>query len=381
MAAPTQARDYITQSINQWAPNWYRNLSDTQRARVVALSQQAFTQGIDVSQFRDWLFGGNHHTVRSWYNKWREDHGQKAYVPKAIAPPEDTGGDEGLTPEQEGLQTSLLNALKFFGFEANDLASAVAFVKDSITKGWKEDQIYWELRGQDFYKKYFPEFEMRMQNGLGIISEGEILNLRKVMREQARAFMGVEVTNDQLANLIANDISPGEFGHRLQTYKKVQDMGGPVRDLFQAQLGITLTDQDLQEFFDPDIDTAHLDRAYEDALYRGRPAFLGLGIRGQEEADLLRQFGIDTEKAYAGYERIAGEVPRFQKLEAIESNLTGLPNGNQYFNETSGNLLFKGIMLGARQLSPSSSRPWPERRLGSPGPEARLWPAPGRWGS
>lgn len=230
------------------------------------------------------------------------------------------------------------------------LGGLTEWVRQAIIEGKSYTQILRELRETDEYKAEFPEQEMRKKNGLTMMPEAEIFAYRDRARGLLREIYGWEglVSDEQISSLIGTGKSLDEFAHDLQVWKTVQDRGPEVKMLFETILGVNLSDDDMRELFDPEISTPELNRAFEDALYRGLPAMLGLGIRPEEEAEKLRAFGIDPDKAFAGYQEVAGQLPLFTKLEAINNALRGeenLPTGNEFLNETPLMDLIAGIQF------------------------------------
>jgi hypothetical protein len=161
---------------------------------------------------------------------------------------------------------------------------------------------------------------------------------------------GVDLSNDEIAAFIGTNRSLGEFNTTMTEWENFKRWGPTVRSVFEERLGERISDDRVFALLSGRIPTPELDRAFEDALYRGRPAILGIGLRPQEEAEMLRRFGIDVDQAFRGYQGIVAEMPRAERYAAIEKQIGGtsnLPaNGSALFNDTPFATLFRAIQLG-----------------------------------
>lgn len=111
-------------------------------------------------------------------------------------------------------------------------------------------------------------------------------------------------------------------------------------------LGHSFDDKDLFELFDPEISTEEWSRSYRDALYRGRPFALGLGVRSQAEADALRLLGVDPDAAFERYGQVAQNASRFDRLASIESMVAGnLPDNFGDFSKAPNSLLVRALVF------------------------------------
>jgi hypothetical protein len=223
------------------------------------------------------------------------------------------------------------------------------FIENALAEKKSLAQIVLELRQTEEYLQAYPENALRREAGYSWIPEAQIRAYRDELSRLSRFYFGYTPTRDELAQVIATNKSPAEFEHLLQVQQNVDRYGAVVQRLFMEELGYELSADRLLAFMDPERPTVELDRAFEAALNRGRPASIGLGIRPEEEAELLRQFGINPEDAFRGYQGIAAELPRTERLSAIErlidSSLADVPAGD-LFREANIGLLFNAIQLG-----------------------------------
>lgn len=237
---------------------------------------------------------------------------------------EDEGSTGGGNPVPTGPSAEQLDAFAYLtdALGAWGLSALTDWAWQSILEGKSNAMIVNELRQRPEYLAVFPENKERLANGLSFMPEGQILQYRDEAKRLSNQYFGATPTNAQIAKLVGNNISIAEYEHKLVVGKRVQDFGPAVKQLFETSIGQSLSDDDLQEFFDEEQNTEEWDRAYENARYRGQPTLLGLDQRSQTEADLLRSMGVNPDEAFGLYQNVSANAPRFEKLAQIEGGLT-----------------------------------------------------------
>ena len=250
------------------------------------------------------------------------------------------------------------------------LTDLLPFVEQALQNGWSYNRILLELRKTPEYLAAFPENGLRTEGGYSWMSEADILQYRNEAKRLANQYFGADLTKDEIANLIGSNISLAEFEHKLVVGKRVQDYGPAVKQLFETSLGISLSDENLEEFLDEEINTEEWDRAYQDARYRGQPTLLGLDIRSQDEADLLRAMGVDPDEAFSRYESVAMNTPRYQRLASLEEGITqNLPEDfGAFLKDIQNNSLVRALVFqdpeALAQLQASTARELARFRVG-----------------
>lgn len=264
--------------------------------------------------------------------------------PAGVTPDEPYDPYAGYHAGEGDIRATLTEYLNQWG-----LANLMSFVETAITQHWSVNETLVRLRETPEYKLAFPENAMRREKGLYWMSESEILAYRDEARRLARDYFGMDVSNTEIAGLIGKGTSLAQWEKRLVTWQNVERWGDIVQQVFVMELGMPLSDERLYAFFSPDIPTPDLDRAYEHSLYRGMPTLLGLGIRPEEEAEILSQFGITPEEAFKGYQGIVAEMPRMEKLAAIEQflkmNAGKYPSAQLSIEGATFDQLFRAIQL------------------------------------
>ena len=226
----------------------------------------------------------------------------------------------------------------------------MTFIETALAENMPFEQIVSELRQTPEYKAAYPENALRTANGFEWWPESQIREYRSEARRLALEYLGVsDITQDEIAGLIANNKSLGEWEKQLVTMQAFEKYGPAVKEVLSSELGFPLDDERVFAFMAAYVPTPELDRAYELALMRGQPAILGLGIRPEEEAELLRQYGINPEAAFKGYQGIIGELPRAERLTAIENeinrNASQFPNPTDIFANTPFATVFRAVQL------------------------------------
>lgn len=254
------------------------------------------------------------------------------------------------TTSPEALGADVRGLLMQFLQENGLPTSLMSFIEQAIAQSKPYSQIIVELRQTPEYLAAYPENAMRMERGFDWIPEAQIRAYRSEARRIAEAYLGITITNQEIAQLLGNDKSLAEWERMLQTWQDFERWGPTVRAVFEAELGYVLPDDRVYAFLAPFIPTPELDRAYEMSLLRARPAVLGLGVRPDEEAEILRRYGISVEQAFRGYQGIVAELPRAERLAAIEAeinrNVERFPSGTELFADTPFATLFRAIQLG-----------------------------------
>jgi hypothetical protein len=261
--------------------------------------------------------------------------------PPPIEPPQPPPGP---TPEQSQLLAQISSLLQQWSLPP----TLVSFIQSEITASKSYDEILNDLRSTAEYKAAFPENPQRIANGYSALSEQQILEYRDQAKQIAKNTLGIDVSNSEITGLISNNKSLSEWNQNLQTYKSFERYGPAVKQALSQELGYDVSDDRVFAFMSPDTPTPELDVAYEKALDRGRPAQLGLGLRPEQEADVLIAHGIDPNKAFEGYQGIASELPRQTRLAAIDAAISGAnvpDSASQALDGSTYGDLFKAIQL------------------------------------
>ncbi len=206
--------------------------------------------------------------------------------------------------------------LSFFG-----LGQMMPFVYDMIMDDVPASMILPQLRMQPEYNVRFPAQQLRLQQGLGFLSETEYIGLESNFQQIASA-AGIPdgfVDKAAITELIANDVSASEWQARVVSAERAKNQADPetVRML-----------RDMYDFAEGDITALYLDDTKTQNIVAARRELsdLGLAVRADQvlntrTADIVRQdVGKLLGRANVQEREIASTLT---PLRGLTSNLLG----------------------------------------------------------
>jgi hypothetical protein len=333
-------------------PGFWESLTDQQQSRITksAADAAAAGQGYFVVRAQVWTFP-------SWTG-WHAANPGVGAAPEGLPADEEPVVDPFIEepPPEESISfptatgPDIRQILVQF-LHDNDLPDTLmGFVNDALAQGMGATEIVARLRETPEYKAAYPENDLRKANGFAWMPESQIRAMRDEIRRLTGEISHTTLTQQEIANIIAKDKSLSEWEGQLKDYETFKRWGPTVQTVLQQELGYMIPDDRAFALISAEMSTPELDQAYERALLRAQPAVLGLGIRPEDEAELLRRYGISPEQAFKGYQGIVGELPAATRFAAIENNITqnaaSFPTGNDLFNDTPFATLFRAIQLG-----------------------------------
>jgi hypothetical protein len=137
------------------------------------------------------------------------------------APPSGGGGGGGYTPpypSRGGIYGIAAELLRTYGFNEEDIAGLVDFIKESLIMGDDAVTITQRLRERPEYERRFPAMKLRQAAGFNAISELQYLELEDAYRQTLRAAnmpVGFYDEPSDFATLIELDVSANEFQRRV----------------------------------------------------------------------------------------------------------------------------------------------------------------------
>jgi len=177
-----------------------------------------------------------------------------------------------------------------------------------------EAQLKTKIRETEVYRERFRGNEERREAGLNVYSEDRYIELENQYRYY-RGLSGMPEgfydSNDDIANFIANDVSPDEYYARInEGYSAVRNADPEVVGELQRLYGVN--DSDLAQFFlDPERTRERLKQQAQTAIIAGEARQSGLDI-GLSQAEELQRQGITQEQAQAGFQAIEQSQELFQ---------------------------------------------------------------------
>jgi len=341
MGKLAQYLDYLSQQFSEYF-TWLQEKPKALES-VKQLAQQAAAAGWTVERYLK-----NVQQLKSYTNFVSTPPGEEP-------PPEEVPPEEEVLPAPAGITledtTRDVRALLINFLTDNQLPqSLMGFIESALGQKWSYAEIVARLREQPEYLAAYPENGLRQQNGLAWWPEARIREYRDQVRRITKEYLGIppsEIANTDISHLIATGVDLGEWERRIQTHQAFLQWGPAVKQALSLELGYDVPDERAWAFMNPDIPTPELDLAYRKALMRGQPDILGMGIRPEEEANVLIKMGFSPEQAFAGYQGIASELPRTERMKMLETYING--QGNKLptnpLGEASQGLLFRAMML------------------------------------
>ena len=250
----------------------------------------------------------------------------------------------------ENIDPTVLDSLQQFLIDNELPLSLMDFVKQALIDQKPFSEVINDLRQTPEYQAAYPENKIRQDNGFSFQPEAYIRNYRDEAKRLGLQYLNYAPSNTEIANAIGKDKSLTELESFLQAQVQASKYGDTVKALFYQELGYTPSDERILAFMHPEISTPELDRAYNAARMRGQAESLGLGTRPEDEAAALLAFGLDPDKVFQNYQGIAAELPRAERLAAIEAhmhkNSAQFPSASQALKDASFGTLFRAIQFG-----------------------------------
>lgn len=204
----------------------------------------------------------------------------------------------------------------------------------------------------DAYSNRFAGNKSRIAKGLNAYDERTYMELENSYEETLR-FYGLgnmisgnrEENQKKWAGYMANDLSSTEFAGRIQAVsERVLNMDPLIKKQFQEYYP-SLSNTDLVSYFlDPKETLPVLKNKITAAEIGSAAVGAGLSATGKGMAEELAGLGVTREGAQAGYEQIAGYLPRTQALGQIYDE-----TGISYNQVTAEEEQFKGLASAKRK--------------------------------
>jgi hypothetical protein len=336
--------DYMDQ-LREKFPGFLESLSPEDLEAVRDIARKAAAQGWHLPEFNQRV------QQNPIYTNWNVPPEEEVLPGEEVPPdlgvpaPGTPGSPVPLPDDRDDIRDLLVSFLN-----ENELPSTlIGFITDALAAKKSYAQIVAELRETPEYKSAYPENDVRRSNGFEWMPEAQIRAYRSEAKRIAQAQLGFTISDDEVAKLLTNNKSLAEWEQSLRTWQDFERWGPTVRAVFENELGYSIADDRVFAFLAPFVPTPELDVAYERALMRARPAVLGIGVRPEDEAEMLRRYGISVEQAFRGYQGIVSELPRTERMAAIEAeisrNVEQYPTGSELFAGTPFATLFRAIQL------------------------------------
>ena len=215
-----------------------------------------------------------------------------------------------------------------------DLQGLDEFVYDLVFRQniVSEAQLKTRIRDTEVYRERFKGNIDRAAAGLNVYSEDRYIELENQYRYY-RGLSGMPEgfydSNADIANFIANDVSPDEYYARInEGYSAVRNADPEVVSELQRLYGVN--ESDLAQFFlDPERTRERLKQQAQTAIIAGEARQSGVDI-GLAQAEELQRQGITQQQAQQGFQAIEQSQELFQATtEEQQAGMVGLSQEEQ----------------------------------------------------
>ena len=232
------------------------------------------------------------------------------------------GGDTGSA--QAANESALLQieqTLESYGFSGATLQGLVTFAWDEILNGVSPAQVALDIQNTPQFESQFPAIGLRVQEGLAPLTPAEYISIEDSYDQTLQA-AGIPPSSVNFTQLIAQDVSPGEFAARIQQgYLLVAQSPPNVIQAMQDFYGVT-AGQLVSYFLNPAANEATLLRQAAAAQIGGAAigsGFAGPGNNGglpinQTQAETLAAQGVSYTQAQQGFSQLANEKQLYNPL-------------------------------------------------------------------
>lgn len=215
---------------------------------------------------------------------------------------------------RENATTSLITLFTQYG-----LGSLASKISELVIKYGVDmpDTIQLELSQTKEYKTRFKANDVRIKNGISVLTPGEYLGYEDEARQVLRAYGLNQFDNDEyISGFIANDMSKIELNNRIATaVQRVQNADPAIMDQLTNYYGIAKTDL-VAYVLDPSKQFETIQRQVEASEIGSAAARQGL-TAGRSVAEQLASQGVTQDQANKGYSDIADILPTANKLSDI----------------------------------------------------------------
>lgn len=206
--------------------------------------------------------------------------------------------------------------LKKYGLE-----SLIGWAAQAIINDWSEDQIVLELYKRPEFKTRFAGMFMLEANNRPPISVEEYLQYEKSVAAMS-AMWDIELTKDQVDNLIGNEVSPVEVESRFDIAAEVL-FESDQESIAELQRFANVSTGDMIKYImDPKKGLGELQTKWRQATIGGAALRTGWGQLTQAQAERLQQTGMERDSAMQGFSQLAAMDELFSPFDLGETEIT-----------------------------------------------------------
>lgn len=219
-------------------------------------------------------------------------------------------------PNNPQIGPQLNEVLKRYGLE-----SLTGWASRAVINGWSPEQIMLELYQRPEFKTRFAGMFMRESAGLPPMSVNEYLSYEQTVTSLAST-IGMQITKDEMDNMIGNDVSPVEAEKRIgiaatALYEADAETKGELTRLFGMTQG-----QMAKYWMDPKKELPILQQQYRMGEIAGAALRSGYNQLTGAQAQRLAEAGLTRDAAAQGLGQLATMGELFNPLDMGEVGIT-----------------------------------------------------------
>lgn len=201
------------------------------------------------------------------------------------------------------------------------LLSLLDWAAGAIINDWSEDQILLEMYKRPEFKTRFAGMFMLEANGKPPISVDEYLQYEKTAAAMS-AMWEIDLTKDQVDNLIGNEVSPVELESRFDLAAEVL-FESDTESIGELQRFAQVSPGDMMLYImNPKKGLGELQTKWRQATISGTALRTGWGALTQAQAERLQQVGLDRDAAQQGFSQLAAMDELFSPFDKGETGIT-----------------------------------------------------------
>lgn len=205
--------------------------------------------------------------------------------------------------------------------ERYGLASLGSWLSNMIITGASEEQLMLELYERPEFKARFPAIDARRKAGLSPISVDEYLEYEAVSKAAAKS-LGVDISQDEINQLLVNDISVKEAQDRMAiAARSVYRADAFTRQELNRLYGITTGDL-VRYWLDPKKEAPVLERRFATAMISGEARRSGFDQElNTDQLEYLYSRGVTGENSAEAFGKLVASEELFESVDSTEQDI------------------------------------------------------------
>lgn len=253
----------------------------------------------------------------------------------------------GLPGQERDAYAALTTLFQSYGL--GDLAPTIL---GYLQNGYGSDTITVLLQQTDEYKKRFAGNQIRIQNGLSVLTPAEYLSTEASYADLLRQNgLYDQFDSSNYADWIGNDVSPTEMQDRISLANQATVQASPQLKQYLGYMGFGYTDM-AAFFLNDQKPTNQLQMMINQAQIGAAGLQSGLDVNKQDALKYAQE-GVTYSQAQSAYQRIADILPTANKLSQIYKTQTPVNQQTleQQFLGSSGQAQLATEQLGRQETA------------------------------